>query len=241
MKMYSSYHHHHSLVRKNNIIVDIPGGTSTPQKDWYPFVMTFNDNNFKSKVGEEIHLSVMYNFGAFKNGRSTLYDENSPYYNSFYGAYIIECSEGEKIYGFNGKEVNIDEISAVASHDLEVLVLESMGCIKPQVSFQNRAKSKTLDYISYSNWTVIDSDVYMNSAIHQYHRDYISYIQYGKPPKDYKGDNFPEVSLAGRIYCRYFPEYKVSILLYIIAPDFEVIEETDRTILSKTKISKDLP
>jgi hypothetical protein len=76
----------------------------------------------------------------------------------------------------------------------------------------------------------------MNSSIHQYNRDYISYIQYGKPPKDYKGDNFPETILAGRIYSRYFPEYNVSILLYIITPNFEIIEETDTEILSKTKI-----
>ena len=237
MRIYSSYHDYHSLMRKNNVIVEIPGGTSTPQKDWYPFVMTFNDKSFKSKVGEEIDLSILYNFGAFKNGHSPLYDENSHYYNSFYGAYIIECKEKQKVYGFNNKEVNIEEISAVASHDIEALVLDSMGCINPHVCFQNRGKPKILDYISYNNWAVIDCNIYMNSSIHQYNRDCISYIQYGKPPKDYKGDNFPEATLAGRIYCRYFPEYNVSILLYIIAPDFEIIEETDREILSRTKIT----
>ncbi len=238
MRLYSSYHDCHSLMRKNNFKVEIPGGTRTPQRDWYPFVMTFNDESFKSRVGEEINLSILYNFGAFENGRSTIYDKDSDYYNSFYGAYIIEGDQEGRAYGFNGDEVDMEEISDVASHDFQVLVLESMGCINPQVSFQNRGKPKKLDYISYENWTLIDCNVYANSSIHQYYKDYIAYIQYGKPPKDYKGDNFPQTILAGRIYCRYFPEYQSTILLYIIAPDFETIETTDKEILLKTKISK---
>ena len=236
MGIYSTYHNVHSLMHEKDITIEMPGGTSTLKKDWYPFVMIFNDRSFRSIVGEDIDLTILYNFGAFKDGRSTIYDENSDYYNSFYGAYVVSDEEQGRSYGFERGQIQEEEISVLASHDIKNLVLRSIGCSEPQVEFQSLEKPKQVDYLSYDNWIRIDTSIYANSSIHKYHEEHIAYIQYGKPPKHYTGSDFPKITLLGRMYCRYFPEYDVTILLYIIAPNNQVIEETDREILSNTKI-----
>ena len=67
--------------------IKIPGGLITPEKDWYPFVMTFNaDKSFQYYTGREnINLSIMYKFPEFSHeaGYIMIYDKISEYYNSF--------------------------------------------------------------------------------------------------------------------------------------------------------------
>ena len=85
MSVYSILHKKESLPAKEGFEIIIPGGLTTPEKDWYPFVMTFNDNaGFQSFTGNEnLDLTIMYNFPAFsaKNGCSLLY---VPAYDSLY-------------------------------------------------------------------------------------------------------------------------------------------------------------
>ena len=73
-----------------------PGGGATSEADWYPFVMTFNPSaeSFCRFIGEaNRELTILYNFPAFDlrrgKGCSRLYDPTSPYYNAFYGAYLV--------------------------------------------------------------------------------------------------------------------------------------------------------
>lgn len=96
MKVYSGIHQKDSIMAKKGISLEIPGGDSTKEKDWYPFVMTFNaSESFRRFIGEadgaDLDLTILYNFPAFDvlKGCSTLYNPNSPYYNSFYGAYMV--------------------------------------------------------------------------------------------------------------------------------------------------------
>jgi hypothetical protein len=66
---------------------------TTIEKDWYPFVITFNDDEgFSNFIGRDLNYTVLYNFGAFEylNGASMIYNPQSQYYSSFYGAYFIK-------------------------------------------------------------------------------------------------------------------------------------------------------
>lgn len=236
--MYSSslYHQQNSIMKENGFKIDMLGGLTTKEKDWYPFVMTFNDENISSAIKEDIDLTILYNFAAFEEGRSLFYKEDSNYYSAFYGAYVVKAKDKNRKYGFKEDEINIDEITKLASRDMETLVLKGIGCKNPELSYQEKDSPKKLDYLSYDNWIMMDSIIYSQGPIHKPNENNLSYLQYGKPPVDYQGVDFPPIKLYGRMYCRYFHEYDVTIIMYIIAPNFEVLDKTDEAILSKTLI-----
>ena len=55
MSVYSGIHEKNSIMAEKGIELDIPGGDETPEKDWYPFVMTFNPG---SSFGREADNNV---------------------------------------------------------------------------------------------------------------------------------------------------------------------------------------
>ena len=77
-----------------------------------------------------------------------------------------------------------------------------------------------------------------NSPAHEYQGFKQGYLQYGKPMGrfEYKED-FPVIDLKGRVYVKYFEELQATIVLYAMAPSWEVIEEVDREILSYAELS----
>ena len=96
MSVYSGMHERQSIMHEKGIELAIPGGSATKETDWYPFVMTFNPSevNFCRFIGETNRkLTILYNFPVFDlrwgKGCSRLYDPTSPYYNAFYGAYLV--------------------------------------------------------------------------------------------------------------------------------------------------------
>lgn len=96
MSVYSGMHERQSIMEEKGIELSIPGGGATSEADWYPFVMTFNPSaeSFCRFIGEaNRELTILYNFPAFDlcrgKGCSRLYDPTSPYYNAFYGAYLV--------------------------------------------------------------------------------------------------------------------------------------------------------
>ena len=96
MSVYSGMHERQSIMHEKGIELAIPGGSATKEMDWYPFVMTFNPSevSFCRFIGETNRkLTILYNFPAFDlrwgKGCSRLYDPTSPYYNAFYGAYLV--------------------------------------------------------------------------------------------------------------------------------------------------------
>ncbi len=98
MGVYSKMNEAESLLASEEIDLSIPGGLSTLRSDWYPFVMTFEANSgFRRFTGDSsLSLTILYNFPAFSltKGCSRLYDTSSPYYNSFYGAYLVKDTDG---------------------------------------------------------------------------------------------------------------------------------------------------
>ena len=135
MRVYSSICAKDGIPKTENITIDIPGGDITKEKDWFPFVMTFvPGENFGRAIGEECSLTILYNFPDFdmNKGCSSLYDAQSPFYSSFYGAYLVKADNDRK-YGFvqddegNIAGVSSDEVAAVSKYDYQELVLSEFG------------------------------------------------------------------------------------------------------------------
>lgn len=231
MSAYSAFHDKNSIMVQKGFEIDIPGGTSTPKRDWYPFTITFNAGNFSGQS----RMSIIYNFPAFDTVRRTsmLYNADSDYYSSFYGAYVIEKEDGSP-YGIYGTNIDYDEISSAFRYDYINLVLKS---------FENRAFEftpmewdiKNSEYMGYDSWTVIDAVIKTSGTSHGYNGFRRSYLQYGRPVYN-AGDEFPEVLMSGRLYIRYFSEYRCTIAMYIMSPDKDVLEACDSYILSKSRI-----
>ena len=247
MFFYSKMHHNESLLKKHDIDLKIPGGLSTRNKDWYPFVMTFNDDiGFSDEIGRDVSLTILYNFGHFKirDGSSSYYDPSSKYFSSFYGGYLVKNNDGSKIpFGFNDNgSINIDEISLVPKYDQEELVLWSLGCPKEKMKFDVSIDNIEYDvnYINHEGWVKVDSTIITNSPVHKVKREHRAYIQYGKPHyRYYANEDFPIITLKGRTYVKYLKDRDISIFLYILTPDIATIEECDRNILSKIRLRKD--
>ena len=246
MFFYSKVHENNSLLNKHNIQLKIPGGLSTTNKDWYPFVMTFNDDTgFSRYYNRNFSLTILYNFGHFevKDGSSSYYNPNSKYFSSFYGGYLVKNNDGQtRAFGFyNDGRINSEEISLVPEYDQKQLVLGSLGCPRNEMRFDvsiNDIKYN-VNYINHENWVKIDSTIITNSPLHRSTKNHRAYIQYGKPiDRYYAGKDFPIIELKGRTYVKYLEDYDMSIFLYILSPDMSTIEECDKAILSKTILEK---
>ena len=137
MSIYSASESKTSLMKKEGIDLKIPGGYSTLKKDWYPFVITYNAHGFSNFTKKDVDLSILYNFGAFDyiKGSSLLYSVSSDYHSAFYGAYAVK--ENGNSYGYNqyGK-INVDEMADIFKYDMQVLVLQSIGCDSPIFDFE---------------------------------------------------------------------------------------------------------
>lgn len=246
MFFYSKIHERESLLAKYNIDLKIPAGLSTKNSDWYPFVMTFNDNaGFSRYLNRNTSLTVLYNFGHFelKDGSSTYYNPDSKYFSSFYGGYLVKNNEKNSFpFGFhNDGTINLEEISLVPKYDQEELVLSSLGCPRSKMKFDVSIDNIEYDvhYADFKGWTKVDSTITTNSPIHIYKKNHTAYIQYGKPISRYStSEDFPIITLKGRTYVKYLKDYKMSIFLYILAPSVDTVNECDQNILSKTVLDK---
>lgn len=240
MSLSSAYENKHSVLNEENINIKMPGGTSTPNKDWYPFVMTFNSSKgFSNYIGKEAKLSILYNFGAFDftTGASTFYDSSSSYFNAFYGAYVVKGKDFSYGYYEDGSP-NYEEMCNIAKYDMTELVLNSLGCMKPTFDMQIEEGYSMDTLIGYENWEVIEGNLITNSPVHKEKDNLKAYIQYGPPPKQlYEGEDFPLVKMKGRFYAKYFEESGCSVFFYAIASNTKILEEWEENILQNTKLS----
>lgn len=258
MKAYSGIHEKNSVMETKGISLEIPGGRITEKKDWYPFVMTFNDSVgfrkfLRNKHGEKAYstkdpldLTILYNFPAFDvlKGCSALYDPKSPYYNSFYGAYLVSGSTAAGTpYGFSSDgTLDLAAASQVPQFDFQRLVLADLG-IRPSeqvFDWKIRSTHKNVDYAGSGGWTRLDAQLTVNGVIHRPDQFRRSYLQYGRcpyEPEDYGLEDFAPVQMQGRLYGKYFPDWDTSIFFYIMSADAEVLESCDENILSKSVLN----
>ncbi|GFI61026.1 hypothetical protein IMSAG049_00179 [Clostridiales bacterium] len=240
MSVYSAIHQKDSIPAKEGFKIKIPGGLKTLKRDWYPFVMTFNDNKgFQNFCGDDgLSLTILYNFPAFSlfKGCSYLFDPSSPYCSSFYGAYIVHDLDGA--YGFNSDgSIDYSVVSQVPEFDMAYLVLSDFGLSNMIFDWRIENFYDNISYIEYNGWSQFDIAMEVSSAVHNPDGFSISYLQYGFP--NFKTDkNFEPLDMYGRIYVRYFEEYSSSVFFYIIAADKQVLDNCDSEILSQSKIVK---
>lgn len=241
MSVYSAYEDYHSVMSDHNIDIDMPGGLSTLKKDWYPFVITFNPSSesFSRRLDRQADVSIMYNFGAFEylKGASLYYNEESDYFDGFYGAYVV--NDHEQIFGFNEDgTVNTDDLGIVSSYDMKVLVLRSIGMKNPRFDHEITQVTYNNTLAGYDDWVKVDSILYTNSPVHQVTENQMAYIQYGKPPKAYyEGIDYEPIEMLGRVYVRYFEEEDVTVSFYIIGTNEIVIEETDLAYIQQSSVN----
>lgn len=232
-----------SLLAEEKINLEIPGGKITEKRDWYPFVIVFNaDNGFSRYMGRDISLTILYNFGVFSPGAasSTFFLPQSPYYNSFYGGYVVRENDSGRKFGFINDKPDLEELFSVPQYDFKYLVLQSLGCPLDKSIIKSFSEQVTsnITYAGYEGWDQIDSIMEANGSWHEFTEGKRAYIQYGIPPA-IEGDlqEFKPITMYGRTYVRYFAEFNSTIILYIMCPERKTVEECDREILSKTIIS----
>ena len=253
MSVYSSIHERESIMADKGIILEIPGGGETPETDWYPFVMTFNPGeSFGRYAGDSsLELTIMYNFGAFdlRKGCSRLYDRQSEYYNSFYGAYLvtrkddgIEAPGKSKTaaFGFDSEgHMDPEQTAIVPRFDFQHLVLGDFGIKTSEKVFEWTAEtaSEDVSYLGWDGWSCVDASLLVNGAAHTKKEFRQSYLQYGVPEYEVSAnEEFKPVAMRGRVYGRYFEEWDTSVFFYILTPEMETLERCDREILSKSRL-----
>lgn len=302
MSVYSGMHERQSIMEAKGIELSIPGGGATKETDWYPFVMTFNPSevSFCRFIGETNRkLTILYNFPAFDlrwgKGCSRLYDPTSPYYNAFYGAYLVtdaadasgterqkETAAGEAVlrcgfdtpargtaadmvvtsgsakyaravaadakassrarppFGFRADgSLDLAKTGLVPQYDFEQLVLRDFGLRAQDMQFGWSVQTvQTVDgFLGYDGWSCVDANMTVSGAFHHADSFRQSYLQYGTPKYDaIAGGDFAPVTMYGRVYARYFPEWESSVFFYVMAPSWEVVNNCDRQILQKSKL-----
>ena len=264
MSVYSGMHERDSIMQEKGIELSIPGGAQTAETAWYPFVMTFNPSteSFCRFTGEsDRRLTILYNFPAFDfrwgKGCSHLYDVRSPYYNAFYGAYLVtDCGtresdtgegnaalpmdDGRPPFGFDADgDLDLAKTGLVPQYDFKKLVLGDFGIAPRDMRFDWSVQNvQTVDaFLGYDGWTCVDADLTVSGAFHRAHGFRQSYLQYGTPKYDaYPDVPFTPVNMRGRVYARYFPQWNSSIFFYVMAPSQDVVDRCDREILQKSKL-----
>lgn len=236
MSVYSRIHERDSIMEKENFSIEIPGGLSTKNRDWYPFVMTFNADSYRARGSEIEGMTILYNFPSFNplTRTNTFYEIDSIYNSSFYGAYIVQSSTDlPYCYNENGRP-NYAELIHAFNYDYKELVLKSLGNDDFEFVVQ-QFKSKTVDYLGYSDWNMVSAIIETSSVSHEFDGNKRSYLQYGRPFKKPK-ESFADIIMYGRLYMRFFPEYDSTIIMYIMTPNYDNLNDCDNNILSKSVI-----
>jgi hypothetical protein len=240
MGVYDAINEKKSLMEKEDIKLHIPGGLTTWKSDWYPFVMTFvADQAYEVYSGEEdAKLTILYNFPAFSMtaGCSRLYDTGSPYYNSFYGAYLVRDSSNEAL----AKEQGVaEEAARIARFDFFRLVLGDFG-LAPSAQvfdFQVRSEEKDINFLGYDGWVRLTADLRVNGSAHEKDEFVTSYLQYGAPEFAFEGQAFAPVDMKGLIYARYFQEWDAGVYFYVMGGE-DIYLEGEKLLQGSTLSNK---
>lgn len=239
MGIYSNIHERQSLMAQTGMELHIPGGLTTSRADWYPFTMTFvADESYRAYIGEaDARLTILYNFPSFSyaKGCSRLYDNESRYYTSFYGAYLVRDSSNTALAA---GELSEEKAAEIAQFDFFCLVLADFG-IKHEESvfdFSVRDREQNVFYAGYEGWTRITADITVNGSAHNKRSQVMSYLQYGAPGFGEVEEEFLPISITGVVYGRYFPECDVGVYFYVMGEE-DVCMECDEDILSRSTIT----
>ncbi|NLN07598.1 MAG: hypothetical protein GX167_08275 [Firmicutes bacterium] len=236
----STYYRLTGLFR--DIPLSVPGG-KIGEEAFYPFALYFNAKESFARFmgGEEgLELSIIYYFGGFaRRSKSAAYfNPGSETFSAFYGAYAVN---NKSLFFTPDGKLLPEQIGKVARFDQQYLVMPAIGLSPSRVVFDYRIVSVTEDvfYAKQSGWHRVDAIIRTNSPVHRYRGWQPGYLQYGLPMAPGNGgEDYGPQEFFGRVYCRYFPEYEATIVLYLMAKDRQTAEQIDRTILAKARLGK---
>ena len=188
-------------------------------------------------------LSIYYTFGDLKAGHSTIYDIDSPYNSAFYGAYVIKLKPENPLENENSLEnrVSINDLTeAVTRYDYTRLILAQLGLDREKAYFNPEVGEtrSNLTLFDSDSWTMTDAIIQTRSVTHMADGFLLHYLQFGKPKTQHLDEAFPELTLYGRTYSKYFSEEEIYVIFYVQAPDKALLEKTDEILLSKSKVMR---
>lgn len=239
MSVYSKINERQSIEAETGLYVKLPGGASTLKRDWYPLVSCFEVGDaFGRSIGQsDTRLTILYNFGAFGlSSRSSLYDRRNPYYNSFYGAYLVQRPGTPYGYTADGK-VDAAAMAQVPRYDFSRLVLSDFGLPLSDFVFEWEitGTEENVTVAGFDGWTRLTASLTVSSAAHNKKGFVNSYLQYGAPAGT-AAEPFAPISMVGLIYVRYFADEDTSVFLYALCTGDEVLAETDAKFLARARI-----
>lgn len=216
-----------------------PGSVQAEGLTWFQCILLFNttgvplsDLNISGEGTADI--SIYYTFGDFVQGRSTIYDINSPYISAFYGAYTVRLKhEGES---FDPSLAEL--IESVTRYDYTNLILSQLGLENEDVYFKAETESinNYIKAFGSDGWVKIDAKIKTRAMAHKANGFKQHYLQFGKPKADKEDLDFPPMTLFGRTYAKYFKEEDIYVIFYIQAADMGLIEKTDLFLLSESMV-----
>ncbi len=207
---------------------------------WQPLIMCYNaDDTFSSWTDTQgARLTVLYNFPSFSplSGCSRLFKENSPYYNGFYGAYVVSMPDGGS-YGFEPEDDLAEKLASLAQMDFFCLVLDDFGLSRSQRVFEYTplGGAEKISVGDFDDWVLLRAQIRVNGAAHSPENFSRSYLQYGVP--GYRvSEEFAPVNMHSAVIARFFPQRGVTVIFYVMAADEGVFETCLKRIASESNI-----
>lgn len=215
-----------SVFNRVGLELDIPTAKDYPGSGWSKSMKLYHPGDKFPHDESKGEMSILYNFGRFEEDRSTFYEPNSDCFNAHYGVYFIQLDQG--VFGWENEKLDEQAIVKLVSFDQLELVMSSLDCSASRQHFEYEITDikEGLSMAGFSDWVQIDALIKTNSPLHQKKSNALGYIQYGEPPKNYKGEDFPVVSMQGRLYMRYDKTLDVTVIYFVIGKTQAFIDET---------------
>lgn len=233
MSVYSKSEQNESIFEEYSIETNLSGGLSTLKKDWYPFIMYYNAfNGFANYSNIDCDLSIIYNFASFSFPylHSDIFNPNSDYNSSFYGAYAVKPRDDNKKYAFyDDMTINEEEAVLIPKYDVGRLVLKALGCENIELDYEIVSQK-----MNENNFYEMDIEIMANSMLHKYDSSRRNYVQYGIPLfiTDIE-ESFEKTNYYAKLYMQYDEDSNVTLFYYALSPSKVTIDECDEKYLRK--------
>lgn len=221
-----------SVFHQNGLEFNIPTGDKEQKNGWCEKMKLYHPGHLFFSGDNKGQISILYNFGKFKKGRSTFYDAQSDYFNGHYGVYAIDLADKKFGWQDDGR-IDTKAISDLVAYDHLDLVLDSLGCPPSKRFFESDiiAIKENQKFSGFSDWVEIDAVIETNAPLHQQKKYLLGYLQYGPPSPDYQGEDFPLVQMKGRLFMRYDETRDLTVIYFVMARGEKLIEETSEEYL----------
>lgn len=223
MHTYNFYYQGSSIPKISGINLEVP----VENMNYYPLLITFNSNEgMSSWLSTDVNFTVEFTFADFNNGRSGIYDVNSPLYNSYLGVYYLE--------GFKQK-ITESIAHEIVEYDIRKLALPALGLPSHLSIFEIDGEiTKTNDNINGLVWDKYLSKFKQNGPEHNRKKFLLSYLQFGSPPESIS--DYPVREMYGVLYTRYDINKDINICIYATAKDKTILTNIENEVIKKSEM-----